>query len=428
MASLFSAEAFSRYTAALAQTELLPRSALDAYQDGLIKRLASFAFANSPFYAERLKPLFQHGDEPDLRYWCEIPILKRRDLADAIDRINPVRIPEDVGPVTARRTSGTTAGLGLNFRTCDMAKLAAEGMMHRFFRWHGLDLQSALASIRYYSSGRRQYPDGITEPFWCYSHAAPHYTLDYRTAIADMVEWLIRRRPRYLLTFPSIAHDLAAQAGIENVGVESIVGISELVSADTAIDAQKALGCEIIRIYACAEMGCIAMQSEAEPEYEICEETVLVEILDEKDNPVAPGENGRVVLTSFYNYATPFIRYEIGDYATLSDTSNASNRTLQKLKRVTGRKQNALIHRNGDRIWDLDVITPRLWQQFPSYRFSIQQPNLGTLEISFVPDPMNKVMPDQQVVADYFGALLGGTITIELKSVDNLTRSNGGKR
>src|ERR1019366_2273670 len=97
MVEIFTKEAFNRFAAALAQTEILPRAALEAYQDALLKRLVSFAFKRSPFYADRLKPLFQAGDEPELEHWNEIPILRRRDLATEIDRINPQDVTSDVG-------------------------------------------------------------------------------------------------------------------------------------------------------------------------------------------------------------------------------------------------------------------------------------------------------------------------------------------
>ncbi len=415
MAAIFSQEAFNRFAAVLEQTEALPRARLETYQASLLQRLVSFAFKNSPFYAERLKPLFHAGDEPDLKCWSDIPILTRRDLATEIDRINPVNEASEVGTITARQTSGTT-GAGLKFRTCDIARFAAEVMMHRLYRWHGLDLHSPLASIRFYSSGRRTYPEGITEPSWCLAQSAPHYTLDFRTPVADMIEWLVRRRPKYLLTFPSIAHDIATALkadGAAELGLQAIVGISELVSADTAADVRKTLGCDILRIYACAEMGCIALQSEAEDEYEICEETVLVEIVDAQDRPVGPGENGRVILTSLYNYATPFIRYEIGDYATLSGQPNASGRALRKLQRVTGRSRNALVARDGGRLWDDAVITPRLWQQFPTHIFQIRQSGVEKIEASFVSGHASPASPNKDILVDHFATLLGGPIDLK---------------
>lgn len=430
MAAIFSNEAFHRFAAVLKRTETLPRPELEAYQASLLKRLVTFAFKNSPFYTERLKPLFRAGEEPDLKCWRDIPILTRRDLATEIDRINPVNNASEVGAITARQTSGTT-GAGLEFRTCDIARFAAEVMMHRLYRWHGLDLHSPLASIRYYSSGRRNYPEGITEPSWCLAHSAPHYTLDFRTPIPDMIEWLVRRQPKYLLTFPSIAHDIAMALnanGAPELGLQSIVGISELVSADTTIAVRKTLGCDILRIYACAEMGCIALQSEAEDEYEICEETVLVEIVDAQDRPVGLGENGRVVLTSLYNYATPFIRYEIGDFATLSGQQNASGRTLQKLQRVTGRRRNALVARDGGRRWDDAVITPSLCQQLPTHIFQIQQPAIEKIDVSFVSDGASSRSPQKDILADHFATLLGGPIDLNVIPIDQLPRGIGGKR
>jgi phenylacetate-coenzyme A ligase PaaK-like adenylate-forming protein len=39
----------------------------------------------------------------------------------------------------------------------------------------------------------------------------------------------------------------------------------------------------------------------------------IVEVLNAAQQPVAPGERGRVVLTNLYNHALPIIRYELGD-------------------------------------------------------------------------------------------------------------------
>jgi phenylacetate-CoA ligase len=430
MTGIFTKEAFDRFAATLTRTERLPRPALEAYQQSLLKRLLSFAFENSPFYRDRLEVLFRSGGDPDLKYWTDVPVLTRRDLSEHLDRINPVHMTNEVGAITTRKTSGTTTS-GLQFRTCDIARLAAEAMMHRLYRWHGFDLGSSLASIRYYSSGRRNYPQGITEPYWCFGHPAPHHTLDSRTPVQEMLRWLERNQPRYLLTFPSVAHDIAAALTADRaagLGLKSIVGISELVSSDTAADVREATGCDIVQIYACAEMGCVALQSETDDEFGICEETVFVEILDADDRPVGPGETGRVILTSLYNYATPFIRYEIGDYATVSDRECPAGRTLQRLRRVTGRRRNALVARAGTRHWDDAVITPRFCRQIPTHIFQIRQPDLETIQIAFVADRANACPPDKAVLRDHFVELLGRPVELELIPLNEMPRSSGGKR
>ena len=84
-----------QFAATLARTERLPRAQFFDYRNGLLRRLASFAFAQSPFYRGRLAPLFRGGGEPDLKAWREIPILRKADLQNEIDRINPASPPAD---------------------------------------------------------------------------------------------------------------------------------------------------------------------------------------------------------------------------------------------------------------------------------------------------------------------------------------------
>ena len=430
MSAIWNRETFSRFAAALAQAERLPRPALETYCNSLRRRLVSFAYRESPFYRDRLQPLFRGGDEPDLRAWTEIPILSRDDLSRESERINPAALPEEMGTVSVLRTSGTTSAR-MSFRTCDLARLAAECMMHRLYRWHGFHLKAPLASIRYYGSGRRNYPDGITEPSWCLLESAPHYTLDLRTSIDNMIDWLSRRRPAYLLTFPSIAQDLAhhPQAGrIGELGLKDIVAISEIVSSDARDDVRRMLHCGMAQIYACAEMGCIALQSETDEQCLICEETVHVEILNRRGEPVGPGENGRVVLTSLYNYATPLIRYEIGDYATLSDLPCSAGRSLQGLQRITGRRRNALLARDGSRRWEHAVIDGPLLQEIGDHVFQIRQPDLDTIELAYIWDGAARPAPNQAAVADYFAGLLGGPVDLRITPVKEIARSTGGKR
>lgn len=65
-------------------------------------------------------------------------------------------------------------------------------------------------------------------------------------------------------------------------------------------------------------------------------EHVLVELLDDRDQPVPSGEAGRVVLTTLQNFQNPMIRYEVGDIATGSLEPCRCGRGLPVLDRVMG--------------------------------------------------------------------------------------------
>ena len=174
-------------------------------------------------------------------------------------------------------------------------------------------------------------------------------------------------------------------------------------------------------------MGCIALQSATDEHCSICEETVYVEILDERGATVLPGQTGRVVVTSLYNYATPFIRYEIGDYAMVSDQPDPAGRRFKRLQRITGRKRNALLTGNGDRLWEDSVITDRFGKEIPSHVFQIRQPDLKTIEVAYVCSNSSSC-PNVSELAEHFTSLLGSPITVKLAPVNEIARSSGGKR
>lgn len=80
----------------------------------------------------------------------------------------------------------------------------------------------------------------------------------------------------------------------------------------------------VINEYGAAELDLIAFENPID-EWQINSETLFVEILDDNDNPVPLGEEGRVIITSLYNKAHPFIRYDIGDIGSLSEKALFGN-------------------------------------------------------------------------------------------------------
>src|SRR5262249_42683065 len=66
--------------------------------------------------------------------------------------------------------------------------------------------------------------------------------------------------------------------------------------------------------YSASESLYLGLQEASEPEMTLMDDLNIVEVLDAAQQPVAPGERGRVVLTNLYNHALPIIRYELSDY------------------------------------------------------------------------------------------------------------------
>lgn len=76
-------------------------------------------------------------------------------------------------------------------------------------------------------------------------------------------------------------------------------------------------------------------------------ESILLEVLDEAGQPVAPGEMGEAVMTGLCSEAQPFIRYRTGDMLRMSTEADRAGRGLHVIAEVLGRSTDFLVREDG---------------------------------------------------------------------------------
>ena len=86
----------------------------------------------------------------------------------------------------------------------------------------------------------------------------------------------------------------------------------------------------MVNEYGASELNLIAFEN-PEGQWQVNSETLFIEILDKNNNPNKNGKEGRIVITSLYNKASPFIWYDIGDVGILSEKSTLKIPILEKL-------------------------------------------------------------------------------------------------
>ena len=158
---------------------------------------------------------------------------------------------------------------------------------------------------------------------------------------------------------------------------------SEMLFDDDKTLLEKQLGIPIINEYGASELDLIAFQN-PQGEWQVNTETLFVEILDEKDRVLPYGQEGRIVITSLFNKAHPFIRYDIGDIGILDEKS-----TLQKpiLKKLIGRTNDVAILPSGKKAPGLTFyyITKSIIEDDGNVKeFVIKQTAIDTFEIKYV--------------------------------------------
>ena len=99
-----------------------------------------------------------------------------------------------------------------------------------------------------------------------------------------------------------------------------------------------------------------------------------MEIVDSNGEQIDKGE-GRIVATSLYNYAMPFLRYDTGDDGNLLDDTCSCGRGYKLLKEVNGRTVDVLVTPEGKSIhgWFFLYI---FWEQQGIVEYQVIQETL----------------------------------------------------
>lgn len=177
--------------------------------------------------------------------------------------------------------------------------------------------------------------------------------LDSRTEAKQQIDWMQRVKPRYLVTYPSLLLKLAEYLLSEGrvFSLDHVLTIGEPLTADVRDKTQRTFGARVFDRYGAQEIGHLAAECPDCRQYHVSSESVLVEVLRDDRTPAAPGQVGKLVVTSLYNYAMPFIRYELDDFAEVG-IPGVCIRTLPALRRIFGhaRRVSALSGRDNVRV------------------------------------------------------------------------------
>lgn len=158
---------------------------------------------------------------------------------------------------------------------------------------------------------------------------------------------------------------------------------SEMLFQEDKTLMEKQFGVPIINEYGASELDLIAFQN-TDDVWVVNSETLFVEILDENNNPLPNGQEGRVVITSLFNKAHPFIRYDIGDIGILDEKSTPQKPILKKL---IGRTNDIALLPSGKKSPGLTFyyVTKSIIEDNGNVKeFVVKQTKIDTFDIEYV--------------------------------------------
>jgi len=353
----------------LERSQWLAPERLRELQFRQLEALLRHAGDTVPYYRERWRGLYDPSRPLTPEAFSRLPLLARGDLQSHFDALKSHRIPAAHGAVTESRTSGST-GMPVRVLKTGLVRLLWRTIVLREHRWFQRDLSGQLAAIR--QGVAETETDGWGPATNAIARTGGSATLSISADVDSQLDWLARQQPDYLLTYPSNLAELARRSLARQVPLPRLREartFGELLAPETRALCQEAWGVPVTDAYSADETGYIALQCPGTAHYHVQSETVLVEVLDGDGAPCAPGQRGRVVVTDLHNFATPIVRYVIGDFAEVGGPCGCG-RGLPVLTRILGRVRNMLVTATGERYWPLlgvrglAEIAPVLQAQF----------------------------------------------------------------
>ncbi|MFE3872318.1 phenylacetate--CoA ligase family protein [Flavobacterium sp. ZS1P70] len=393
-----------------------------AFVENKKQEIVEFHLQNNPFYKKLVGP-------KNSKNWNDLPILNKQNLQKPLSE----RLSKGYSAKNSyvNKTSGSSGDPFIFAKDKYCHALTWASNIYRF-GWYGIDFNSSYQA-RFYGipmdfigNKKERFKDLL-------SHRFRFSIFDLSDANLEVfLKHFRTKKFDYINGYTSSIVLFAKFLQKRNIILSAIcptlkvcMVTSEMLFEDDKILLEKQFGIPIVNEYGASELDLIAFQN-PNGEWQVNSETLFVEILDDNNQVVQNGTSGRIVITSLFNKAHPFIRYDIGDIGILDEKS-----TLKKpiLKKLIGRTNDVAILPSGKRSPGLTFyyVTKSFIEDDGNVKeFIIQQTKIDCFEIKYVSETELNLAQIQKIKKAIELYLEPG-LNFKFTRKEVLARSNRGK-
>lgn len=413
----------------LMESQYWPRERLLEHQREHLSTLLGHARANVPFYEQRLDAVFRSDGSIDWDRWREIPIVARQDLQQRRTAMHALQIPEHAGRMVAATSSATTGVPVVSSHNMLMFSRARTARL-RAFDWHKVDWSRNHIGLTLEDPPAGAWPEGRAAGRWGppWVPAAQRgrvFELNIAETPARFLDFIQRHEAAYYSATAvrscALAHE-AQRLGIA-VALDAILTRGDSAAIDQRQTLKDTFGARVVGLYSAKEGHAMAHPCPEHGRYHVNQEIVLVEVVHDDGTACGPGETGRVVITPYFNFSQPLIRYDLADLATVGAPC-ACGRTLPVIDAIVGKVIQMF------RLPDGSVVMPELPQyaQRALHADMMQMAQVGPdeVEIRYVPTTPES-QPDEALVRDAALKVLNHDFRITFRRVSGFRLPRSGK-
>ncbi|MFM9989437.1 phenylacetate--CoA ligase family protein [Flavobacterium sp.] len=386
------------------------------------EEIVEYHLENNPFYKELI-------GSKKINNWNDLPILTKKNLQKPLAE----RLSKDceTKSVFVNKTSGSSGDPFIFAKDKYCHAITWASIIYRF-SWYKINFNTSFQArfygipLDFIGNKKERIKDFLSNRF--------RFTIfDLSDVVLEKV--LVKFKAKkfdYINGYTSSVVLFAKFLQTKNIILKEIcptlkvcMVTSEMLFDEDKILMERQFGIPVVNEYGASELDLIAFQNQ-NGEWQINSETLFVEILDEDNNVLPYGKEGRVVITSLYNKAHPFIRYDIGDIGILDEKS-----TVQKplLKQLIGRTNDVAILPSGKKSPGLTFyyVTKSIIEDDGNVKeFIIKQTKINAFEIDYVSEKelhLEQISKIEEAISLYLEPNLNFIFTRK----NSLERSNRGK-
>ena len=414
-----------RYYRQFIKTQYEPYELQKGRQEERLRKLINFAYNNVPYYTKLFKGNnINPKDIKTVENLEKMPILTKQIIKQNWQDF----IPKNINKIKyLNGSTGGSTGAPLKYRMSKKDYEIGCALLYRGWGNAGYKLGDKIAMM----GGSSLVPNiksnlktKIQDFFLNFRHyssfgMSEKNLLDY---FNDINRW----RPKFIRGYASSIYLFAKFIDENNLKlkckIEAIFTTAEKLFKKQRQFIEKALGTSVFDNYGLNDGGISSYECKNHYGMHIDTERAILETINSNDKQIIE-QQGKILATSLYNYAMPFIKYDTGDMGIISDSECACGRKTLLLKEIIGRVTDTLKLNNI--IIGSPVLTV-LMGKFDIEQYQIVQNNKTSIIIKIVQGKTyDKEINEGYIKASFYSHV--GKINIKFDYVSSISTTEAKK-
>ncbi len=386
------------------------------------KKIVDFHLKNNSNYR-------QFVGKSTIKNWNDLPVMTKKDFQKPLsERLSDGYFPKNI---YVNKTSGSSGDPFIFAIDKPCHALTWAGAIYRF-GWFGIDFNKSYQArfygipLDFIGNKKERLKDFLSSRY--------RFTIFNLSdeVLEKMLKKFQSKKFDYINGYTSSIVLFAKFLQKKNIILKDIcptlkvcMATSEMLFEEDKKLLEKQFGIPIVNEYGASELGLIAFQN-PKGEWQVNAENLFVEILDENNQPVLNGKEGKIVVTSLYNKAHPIIRYEIGDIGILDEKSTPKKPIL---KQLLGRTNDIAVLPSGKKSPGLTFyyVTKSIIEDDGNVKeFIIKQLSINSFEINYVAET-ELTKPQIEKIEIAIAKYLEPNLIFSYHKKEKLIRSKSGK-